>query len=256
MKNLVIALTLAMACMASHAGEVFKISTRPDVDTKVFWHETPNAKITVLMFSGGGGGFGAIKNGLPTGQNFLIRTAPTWIQEGPFNYAAFGKPSDMPELDYPDRISSEHLEDIKKTIAWLKSRTNTPIWLVGTSRGTISAAHALIHIQDPQIAGGVFTSSVTAYKKPGAVPRQDLEKIRVPVLVLHHEDDACNICKPHEAGAIVDGLTNSPTKKLIMVAGGDRPQSGPCEALHYHGFIGIERDTIQTISKWIRQPGH
>lgn len=242
--------------MTSYAGEVFKIPTRPDVETKVFWHETPNAKITVLIFSGGGGGFGTIENGRPTGRNFLIRTADHWIQEGPFNYAAFGKPSDMSELDYPDRISSEHLEDIRKTVAWLKTRTTTPIWIVGTSRGTISAAHALIHIQDPQIAGGVLTSSVTAYKKAGAVPQQELAKIRVPMLVLHHENDACHVCKPHEAGAIVDGLVNSPVKKLIMVSGGASPQSGPCEALHYHGFIGIERDTIQTISKWIHRPGN
>ncbi len=238
---------------ASVAGELVKVPTRPDIITNVFWHETPNAKATVLIFTGGGGGFGRIENGLPSSGNFLVRSAQHWIDEG-FNYVVFGKPTDMPDLDFAIRVSEPHLRDIDSVLTWLKTKTRTPIWMVGTSRGTISTVYALINLKDPQIAGGVLTASVVSYKKVGAVPTQDLSKITVPMLVFHHEQDACEICRPYEVPAVMRGLSNAPIKKLMMVSGGANPTGPACEAQHYHGFIGMEREAVASIAQWIRQP--
>jgi dienelactone hydrolase len=254
-KSLLASLALALCTIAAHAGELIKLPTREGVTANVLWHETPNAKITVLILPGGGGGFGRVENGLPTSGNFLVRTAQTWINEG-FNYAVFGKPTDMSELDYPDRISAKHLTDLKATVAFIKTKTNTPIFIVGTSRGTISAAHLLINEPDSAIAGGVLTSSVTAYKKIGAVPSQDLQKIKVPMLVFHHSGDACEICRPHEVPAIVSGLKNAPIKKLMMVSGGSGATGSPCEGQHFHGFIGMEFEAVHAIAEWIRNPSN
>lgn len=252
-KSFLAALTLTLCGIAAHAGELIKLPTREGVTANVLWHETPNAKATVFIVPGGGGGFGRVENGLPTSGNFLVRTAQIWINEG-FNYAVFGRPTDMNELDYPDRISSKHLADLKATVAFLKTKTNTPIWLVGTSRGTISAAHLLINEPDSAIAGGVLTASVTAYKKIGAVPSQDLQKIKVPMLVFHHSGDACEICRPHEVPAILSNLKNAPIKKLMMVSGGSGATGNPCEGQHFHGFIGMETEAVQAIAQWIRNP--
>jgi dienelactone hydrolase len=254
-KSLIASLALALCTIAAHAGELIKLPTREGVTTNIYWHETPNAKITVLIMPGGGGGFGRIEKGLPSGGNFLVRTAQTWIDEG-FNYAAFGRPTDMSELDYPDRISAKHLADLKATVQFLKTKTNTAIFVVGTSRGTISAAHLLINDPDSAIAGGVLTSSVTAYKKIGAVPSQDLQKIKVPMLVFHHSGDACEICRPREVPSILSGLKNAPIKKLMMVSGGSGATGNPCEAEHYHGFIGMETEAVHAIAEWIRTPSN
>jgi dienelactone hydrolase len=246
---------MALLCGASVAGELVKVPTRPDIITNVFWHETPNAKATVLIFTGGGGGFGRIENGLPTSANFLVRSAQHWIEEG-FNYVVFGKPTDMPDLDFATRVSAPHLRDIESVLTWLKTKTTTPIWMVGTSRGTISTVYALINLKDPQIAGGVLTASVVSYKKVGAVPTQDLAKITVPMLVFHHEQDVCEICRPQEVTAVMKGLRNAPIKKLMMVNGGANPTGPACEAQHYHGFIGMEREAVASIAQWMRNPTH
>ena len=125
--------------------------------------------------------------------------------------------------------------------------------MVGTSRGTVSVTAAAIDMPDA-MAGMVLTSSVVSYKKPGAVPKQDLERIKVPVLVLHHTKDACQWCLPHEVPAILRGLKNAQTKKEIMVNGGENPTGNACEALHWHGFIGMEREAVDLVANWIKAP--
>jgi predicted alpha/beta-hydrolase family hydrolase len=236
--------------VTAQAGELLRITTREGIRTTLAWHETPNARITVLVLSGGEGGFGRVENGLPTSGNFLIRTAQHWIDQG-FNYAAFGKPSDMDELE---RNSDAHLVDLKATVKFLKSKTNTPIYVIGTSRGTISATRMLIDDPESNIAGGVLTASVLGYKNEGAVRKQDLSKIKVPVLVYHHSRDACVHCMPHEASNVIRGLKNAPVKKLMMVDGGSNPQGNPCHGQHWHGFIGMEREAVGHIADWIRKP--
>lgn len=238
---------------AAIAGELVKVPTRVDIKTTVFWHATEGATATLFVFPGGGGGFGRVEDGWPSSNNFLVRTAKHWVAEG-FNVAIFGRPNDSDEIGYEDRISDTHMQDVKAVLGWVKSKSTSPIWVVGTSRGTISTASTLINIQDSQIAGGVVTSSVVSYKKVGALPKQDLKMIKVPVLVYHHEKDACELCKPHEVPSILSGLKNSPIKKMMMVSGGSSPTGSPCEGNHWHGFIGMEAKAVADISAWIKKP--
>lgn len=65
----------------------------------------------------------------------------------------------------------------------------------------------VINVHDPAIAGLVLTSSVVRYATPGAVPRQDLKAITLPVLV-YHAKDACKHCQASEAPNIIKGLSN------------------------------------------------
>jgi hypothetical protein len=44
-------------------------------------------------------------------------------------------------------------------------------------------------------------------------------------------------------------------KKLVMVDGGGDPRGDPCEALHWHGFIGMEKEAVDIIGDWIKNPG-
>jgi hypothetical protein len=72
--------------------------------------------------------------------------------------------------------------------------------------------------------------------------------------VVHHAQDACPLCKPHEVPAILRGLTNAPVKKEIMLNGGANPTGHVCEALHWHGFIGMEREAVDGMAGWIKAP--
>lgn len=246
-------LLLWAACTVSHAeGVLFKVPTRPEVKTTLFWESVEGAKATVFLFPGGGGGFGSVENGKATSNNFLVRSASYFTANG-FNVAIFGRPSDSEDLDYADRSSDTHMTDVRKVLDFVKAKSAAPVWIVGTSRGTVSATAMASHVQG-DIAGLVLTSSVVNYKKPGAVPRQDLAMVKVPVLMLHHSKDACIHCRPSEVPAAFKGFSNAPVKKLIFVDGGANPSGDPCAGQHYHGYIGMEKEAVDTISDWIHAP--
>jgi hypothetical protein len=128
-----------------------------------------------------------------------------------------------------------------------------PVWLVGTSRGTLSAAAAAAALEPSQLAGIVLTSSVTN-GRDASVTDVDLARIRVPVLVVHHRDDACRSCNPREAPRIVEALKNAPAKRFILLTGGGGASGPWCEALHFHGYIGMEREAVDAITAWMRDP--
>jgi len=246
---------LALPAFAAADGELLQIASRPGVTVPVYWRPQANATATLVLLPGGGGGIGARKeDGWPGGRNFLIRSGQLFAQHG-FNIAMVSHPSDVADLSYEFRTSAEHLKDLHAVLAQLKARSDAPIWVVGTSRGSISATALAIAERDSQLmAGLVLTSSVTSFKKSGAVPRQDLEKIRIPVLVMHHEKDACPVCQPHEVPLIMAGLKNAPIKKLMMVNGGSNPSGSVCEAEHWHGYINMEAEAVDLIAGWINKP--
>jgi len=251
---------LLMVNVAAHAeggGYMERVeSARPDAKIPVFLQPTEGAKASLILLPGGQGGIGKVgDNGWPDGGNFLVRSAPMFAASG-FNLAIMARPSDMNDMDYGFRISKDHIDDIRRVATQVKQKFGVPVWLVGTSRGTVSAAAAIIEMRDEGlISGVVLTSSVTNLKKkPGAVPTQDLDRINVPVLVLHHENDACNVCRPYEVSGILRGLKNAPIKKLVMVNGGSGAEGNPCEAMHYHGYIGMEKEVVAVITDWIKQP--
>ena len=207
-------------------GNVERVQTRGvEVPIYTVWRE--GAVATVVLYSGGAGGYGKIgEDGWPGSNNFLIRSAKLFAAH-PFNVVLVGRATDVPDLDGAARISDNHDQDNRAIFRAIKAKSPAPIWLVGTSMGTISATAAAIRDGGHDIAGIVLSSSVTSYRIKGAVPTQDLEKIKVPVLVVHHENDACKICTPYEAKNIAGGLKNSPIKKTVLVSGGSGPFRRP-----------------------------
>ena len=247
-------LALVLAACAAHAeGSLFKVPTRDGVVTTLFWEAAPDAKATVFLFPGGGGGFGKFEDGKATGGNFLVRSAPYFLANG-FNVAIFGRPNDMEELGWTERTESKHMTDVAKVLESVKQKSGLPVWIVGTSRGTVSATAMAINVPDPTIAGLMLNSSVVRYATPGAVPRQDLKAIKIPVLVYHHAKDACKHCQASEVPYILKGLINAPIKKLMVVDGGANPTGDVCAGQHWHGFIGMEKEAVHAISDWIDTP--
>ncbi|KNZ31142.1 MAG: hypothetical protein AD742_18120 [Methylibium sp. NZG] len=253
MRQTLLALLLSALCALAHAqGVRYDVPTREGVTTSLYWRAHEGARATVLLFPGGGGGFGSVENGLPSGNNFLVRSTAHFGKQG-FNVAIFGRPSDSHGLDFADRIARAHLFDVRAVIDFVRTQSPLPVWLVGTSRGTISAIAAAIDSPD-RVAGLVLTASVVNRRTPSAVPTQDLASIRMPVLVLHHARDACPHCLPHEVPAIVKGLRHAPVKREIMVSGGASAHGEECGPWHWHGFVGMEVEAVGLIAKWIARP--
>jgi len=155
---------LVLGSVAHAEGTLFKVPTRSDVKTTLFWEPVEGAKATVFLFPGGGGGFGKVEDGKATSNNFLVRSAPYFTANG-LNVAIFGRPSDSEDLDYADRISDTHMADVRKVLDFVKTQSAAPVWIVGTSRDTISATATAIHVQG-DIAGLVLTPAWSTSRSP------------------------------------------------------------------------------------------
>ncbi|HEY6240844.1 MAG TPA: alpha/beta hydrolase, partial [Burkholderiales bacterium] len=73
----------------------------------------------------------------------------------------------------------------------------------------------------------------------------DFAKLKVPVLFVHHAEDACTVT-PYAAAKRL-----SASFPLITVRGGTPPKSPPCEAFSAHGYFGKEAETVSAIKNWM-----
>jgi pimeloyl-ACP methyl ester carboxylesterase len=152
------------------------------------------------------------------------------------------------------RTTKEHAADVKQAIAAVREVAKVPVWLVGTSMGTLSAANAAARITEGGPDGIVLTSSVTVTSKVSyeTVLHGGLEDIRVPTLVVHHKGDTCQASPYSGAESIMKALKRAPVKELMTFEGGSPPISPPCEAKAAHGYLGLEPQVVSAIAAWIR----
>jgi pimeloyl-ACP methyl ester carboxylesterase len=239
---------------APAADALVRYATRPGVEVKVFRVPRPGATAALLLIPGGRGGLGSVAGGQPGSKNFLVRSRDLFAAAG-FDVTIFGLPTDRSGLSAQDRLGPEHMQDLRAVARAIRTETGLPVWLVGTSMGTVSATAAALTLGPEELAGVVLTSSITSPAKTGAVTRQDLPAVRVPVLVLHHARDACSACVPSQAAGIAGELKNAPARRFVLAEGGGGVEGDPCEPLHYHGFMGMEREAVEIIAAFVRNPG-
>jgi hypothetical protein len=251
---------------AAAGQSIQKIETRPGVTIK-FLLDMPDAasKGTLLLFPGSHGeGHFSVHNGqIILSSNFLVRTSPVFVQKG-FAVAIIDVPSDQEDgMSDNFRRSSEHEQDIRKIIEFLKEKNLDRFYLVGTSRGTISAAYLATVLKEEALKGVVLTSTMGS-QFVGGLP---LDKISIPVLLMHHRDDGCSSTPFAEAFDLKRRFKGSPKVDFIEVYGGSSPedslrQSGkhgknakvivnPCKAMSHHGYIGIEDKAVNAITDWL-----
>lgn len=246
-------LLLVAAFGAARADDaLIQVRSREGITTSYWWMPRDGAWATVLLFSGGNGGIG-MKDGVPQSGNFLIRSRDEFTRAG-LNVALVGNPSDVRGLNPAFRRSPEHMTDIRATIDDIRNRSNTPIWLVGTSQGTISAAAAGLALGPEVVAGIALSATLSGQQPGGSVTDLPLEQMKVPVLVHQHRLDSCRITPPALARALVPRLTAAPVSKYMEVEGGSGPRGDPCEAFHWHGYIGMEAQAVEQLVGWIRKP--
>lgn len=231
--------------------KVVDLPTRPGVTLRMVVVAPPGPRAAVILFAGGHGGLQIFPNGsYKWGEkNFLVRTRQLFASQG-LLAVVVDKPSDRRDLS-GFRQSPEHAEDIKAVIAWLRGQAKVPVWLVGTSRGTQSAAAVALHLANPDGPDGlVLTSTMLHDDKGRPVPEMPLQRLRIPVLVVHHEHDGCRYCAFGEIGRLMDKLDRTPRKELMTFKGG-RAEGDPCEAMGHHGFNGLEDQVVAAIAGWV-----
>jgi pimeloyl-ACP methyl ester carboxylesterase len=261
--SLTLAVTLICAGHASaFAAELLEtIPTRPGV-TQSFIYEAPDNPPTaaILLFPGGNGVIGLSGSEqaptLRAGGNFLVRSRHLFVHRGLLTLTLDVPSDETGGILSGFRVGADHAQDIAAVISWLRQKTNVPVWLVGTSQGTVSAA-ALAARLGIGIDGLVLTSSVIEENKgqdpaaPMGVLSVPLSTIKVPALLLAHDDDQCPVSPPSGAQSIADKLTASPRVVIKKLSGGKPPKSSVCEAFAQHGYYGIEDQAVDAIADFI-----
>jgi dienelactone hydrolase len=250
---------VVLSCLPPHAfaqivQRVVDIPTRPGVSQRMVVLSPQDPKAAVILFPGGHGGLGISPDGtFNWGEgNFVVRTRQLFAEQG-LLVAVVDAPSDRQKPPYLSgfRQRPEHAEDIKAVIAWLRKQAKVPVWLVGTSRGTQSAAYLATELNGPDGPDGlVLTSTILTDNKGRPVPAMPLSKLHIPVLVVHHEQDGCSHCSFKDIPSLMEKLGNAPRKQLLTFTGGEN-RGDPCEPFAHHGFNGIERDVVTQIATWI-----
>ena len=256
--TLLLALFAAAIDGALAADErVVEIKTRPGVTMKfILRGETSGDPPIAILFAGGSGVLNLHDwdgSGNPTG-NFLVRTRKHWVKHK-LLVAVPDAPSDrLNDGMYLWRTSAEHATDIDAMVKHLRRYTKGPVFLIGTSRGTISAAGIAARGMPEGLAGIVLTASVTRYNRgrdKDRVNSAKLDNIRVPVLLAHHKDDACDVTQFEDLAELAKAFTNSPKVEIKGYSGGGNYRGSECGARTAHGFRGIEKQVVRETARWI-----
>lgn len=237
--------------------EIVTLPTRPGVAQSYFLTSVPkNLQAVAILFPGSGGLIRLRnENGKPrfSQGNFLVRSRSEFIKRGVVA-AIVDAPTDQQGgwgMSDEFRLSNDHFTDISAVLNDVNGRfPGVPLFLVGTSRGTISAAALGAQLQQ-KVAAVVLTATVfretsRKAKEPGpGLSKFDFATIKTPLLFVHHVSDQCEVT-PYSAAARL-----SDNYPLVTVFGGSPPQSGPCDAFSQHGFIGKEPETVEQIVNWM-----
>lgn len=255
MTRLLIGLVLFLPFGAPSAEDIVILSTRGNATQSYLLSSPPagKARAVAVLFPGDAGKVELEREAarvLLDRGNFLVRSRRLFNGSGVAT-AVIDAPSDQPRgMEDEFRLGSAHAEDIGRVVADLKSRfPGLPVFLVGTSRGAISAASAGKRL-GPGVEGVVLTATtfLATRRRPG-LSGFDFSSIPVPLLFVHHVDDGCEYTPHSAAKRLADRFP------VVSVSGGLPPQSKPCEAMSPHGFLGREADSVDAIVKWmLKQP--
>jgi pimeloyl-ACP methyl ester carboxylesterase len=274
--------TLSLATSNVALGEsasIVSITTPRDAQQFFILIKPDHAIASVILFAGGSGRLRLNRTPPPlvgpysfVAGNFLVRSREKFAAHD-FMVAVIDAPSDQPKGMSPSfRVSKDQAIDIAAVADYLKTQADVPVWLVGTSAGSWSAARAAIGANRDGIANGsidglVLTSTVTriapgsAFAKafpdiardyPDGVISMALPEVKVPTLIMSHSEDACEATPAVDAPALAKRLTQAVKVEIILLSGGDPPMSVPCEAYAAHGYYGIETQAVARIADFIR----
>jgi len=183
------------------------------------------------------------------GGNFLVRARRHFLEDG-FMTVVIDAPSDQQGSFFQAfRETPRYGEDVKGALDAVSRRFGPLDWtFVGTSEGTVSAAHAA-RMLPSEAKRVVLTSSVVAPSRRGrGLEVDDIRQIKIPVLWVHNRDDPCRFTQYSRVRSYAEE-TRTP---LVTVTGAGQVRGEPCEAFTQHGFVGMEIKTIRAILAWIR----
>lgn len=229
---------------------VFDLPLRNGDHQRVLYAAPANPKAVIVMLPGGAGDVGIERNGdLRHDENFVVRTRSLWVSRG---YAVL----------IPDSVNGDNLRGLRSSptyaalvadlVGFAHTKSSGPVFLLGTSQGSIAAMNGAAHLSPKQLAGVVLTESVS--RQGGShetVFQADPQDVRVPALVVANHDDQCAVAPPEDAPHIAAAMSHSPQVRVLYVSGGTDRSHKACGSLTPHGYDGIEQNVVGQIADWM-----
>ncbi len=239
------------------AAEVLQVKATSGSKLRALLTGNPDtARANVILLTGGNGvlkisGKGEIKK--PT-DNFLVRTRQLFANAG-FVAAVVDAPLDRrkaPGLLGGFRASAEHADDLGKVVKKLQALNGKPVIVIGTSRGTVSAANVAVRDTSGNVIAAVLTSSLVKPNKRGKIITDlQLNTLKVPVLFVHNKGDKCKVTLLAGVEAVVKKLKKNGVKAELIVVSSKKKTGRNCGGNSPHGFLGLEQQVVDRIAGWI-----
>ena len=240
-----------LAAQPEDAARDAEVWTRPGVTVDLRLKVPQGARALVVLFEGAQGLI------VPGYQGFAHRVFDRFAARG-IGTVLIGTPAKRDGfrggLDPRFRESGPHMADIDAVLTRLKREFRLPVWLLGVSNGTRSAAAYAIRHSD-RIDGLVLVSSSTS--PPNGTPIEHLPglaAVSVPVLTLAHHGDACLGSPPSGAAAIAEAARAAPRAAAVFFTGGADVGPLPCGVETHHQLYGNEDAAVATVTWFIAGP--
>ncbi|HEY0220249.1 MAG TPA: alpha/beta hydrolase [Afipia sp.] len=229
---------------------VFSLPLRDGSLQRVLFAAPAKPQGVIVMLPGGAGDVGLARDGdIRHGNNFVVRTRALWNRRG---YAVL-VPDTIDDANLRGvRSSPDYARVIGELVAFAQEQKSGPIFLLGTSQGSIAAMNGAAHAQPGTIAGVVLTESVSVMGGSGeTVFTAHPERVQVPALIVANSDDRCDVAPPQAAPQIAAAMTASRDVRVLTVSGGVSRSKKDCGSLTPHGYFGIEDQVVEAIAEWM-----
>jgi len=243
---------------AAEGGRLVTLKTRPLVTQKIWYAPANNPRAAIIIIKGGDGILRIGPKFVLTGPNRTRRTgwyarrADLFLDQG-ITLVLVDVPSDHPDgISRTFRRSREHVKDIEKVINYIKRELNVPVWFMGHSNASISAANIAISSKE-KIDGVIFASSITESRTP--ITGMNLKKITVPVLAISDKFDSCPSTPPSGAEEIIELVTASPVARAkifsnVYIDPKTTRRGSSCQGGN-HSFKKIRGKVARYVAKFI-----
>jgi pimeloyl-ACP methyl ester carboxylesterase len=207
----------------------------------------------IVMFSGGADDLGIEKDGqIKHADNFVVRSRELWTAKG---YGVVLVDAIDHQSMRGKRSNAAYADVTREVIDFAHEQANAPVWVMGTSQGSIAAMNAASHEKGSRLAGVILTESVSilggSHETVFDAYPQD---VYVPALIVANKDDRCSVAPPSMAESIAQSMRNTHAT-VLFVQGGSVRSSNECASLSPHGYYGIEGLVVDEIAAWMARVG-
>jgi pimeloyl-ACP methyl ester carboxylesterase len=220
---------------------------------RVLYARPPSPRGSIVMLPGGAGDVDIGEDGdFAHGKNFVVRTRDLWRAHG---YAVVIPDAVDGQNMRGLRSSPEYARIVQELVQFARTKAPGPVFLLGTSQGSIAAMNGAAHLTKGEIAGVVLTESVSRQSKSGETVFDVAPgDVTAPSLIVANRDSACRVAPAADAPRIAAAMTRAREVNVIYVQGGVT-RSSACGSESPHGYFGIEGAVVDRIAAWLDAHG-